>query len=368
MPLFNYGAKSSLASEHLIPADADLNLLRNKSKKRAKRTDVIQKVIVGKPMEDYSIVDQKLEEVDDDDEEENCLTSTNVDQEDENVGLPEFKRRADLILNEFFQGGDFDEVSRTILELNSPFFSDEFIKRLIVRALSLSQHDNSTRERVSRLLVNLRFNVVSFNAISKGFQRVLDSLDEYVLDAPHCRSYLAKFIARAVKDEVLAPVFVIDERFADDEVMKEAKSILSVPHSSSTILNCWGLTNSMSVEDIKREIKVSVQEYFVGHDLEKSMSDFILDDSMKSFGHEVVYRLIVTALTEYINGNQEHDAVYLNLVCELIEALFQRGEISVYQLHTGINRANVSMSDVTLDSPFASDAFIAISDRLAQLA
>jgi programmed cell death protein 4 len=270
----------------------------------------------------------------------------------------------DLLLNEFILAGDFDEVCRTVLELNCPWFSHELIKRLLIKALSIG--NDTSRERVSRLLVMLRFNLMNLsNAISTGFQIVLDALEDIQIDAPYSRSVFAKFIARAVKDEVLTPRFVLD---SESSVLDEAKKLLSAPYSSSTIFNCWNnMNNTMGVEDMKNEVKARVQDFLISQDVQHSIEDFTIDESLKSFCHEVVYRLIVSVLTEKINGKKENDSHYVNLVCELLEKLFRKGKISIFQLHGGTNRVGVAVRDISLDAPYAEEAFFVISSRLSYL-
>jgi hypothetical protein len=44
--------------------------------------------------------------------------------------------------------------------------------------------------------------------IGKGFERLYETIDDFVVDVPAARAMAAKFTARAVADEVLPPGFL----------------------------------------------------------------------------------------------------------------------------------------------------------------
>jgi programmed cell death protein 4 len=59
----------------------------------------------------------------------------------------------------------------------------------------------------------------------KGFERLLESIDDLSLDAPDARAVAARFLARAVSDEVLPPAFLSSEYVMSlaGDVVEEAK-------------------------------------------------------------------------------------------------------------------------------------------------
>ena len=49
--------------------------------------------------------------------------------------LPEFKKAAIMIVDEYFSAEDTEEVGRSLAELESPFFHYEFVKRVITMSM-----------------------------------------------------------------------------------------------------------------------------------------------------------------------------------------------------------------------------------------
>lgn len=42
----------------------------------------------------------------------------------------------------------------------------------------------------------------------KGFERLFETIDDLALDVPEARAFAAKFLARAVADEVIPPAYL----------------------------------------------------------------------------------------------------------------------------------------------------------------
>lgn len=64
--------------------------------------------------------------------------------------------------------------------------------------------DRTDRERalVSDMLSNFYHAVMAPDQIARGFERVLQLLPDLVLDIPDAKRMVAKFLARAINDEV----------------------------------------------------------------------------------------------------------------------------------------------------------------------
>lgn len=121
--------------------------------------------------------------------------------------LTTFKRTIEPIIVEYFVSADVDDVIRNIQEVDAPEYSYECVKRAV--NLSLDKTDRE-RELISRLLSVGYPDTFSSNMVGKGFERLFELVDEIEKDAPAAREMLAKFLARAVVDEVLPPSFLSD--------------------------------------------------------------------------------------------------------------------------------------------------------------
>jgi programmed cell death protein 4 len=121
--------------------------------------------------------------------------------------LTAYKRTIAPILMEFFVSADVDDVINNIQEIGAPEYSYECVKRAV--NMSLDKTDRE-RELISKLL-NLGYpDTFSSNMVGKGFERLFELVDEIEKDAPAARDMLARFLARAVVDEVLPPSFLSD--------------------------------------------------------------------------------------------------------------------------------------------------------------
>jgi MA3 domain len=121
--------------------------------------------------------------------------------------LTTFKRTIEPIIMEYFVSADVDDVIRTIQDIGAPEYSYECVKRSV--NLSLDKTDRE-RELISRLFSVGYPDTFSSNMVGKGFERLFELVDEIEKDAPAARDMLAKFLARAVVDEVLPPSFLSD--------------------------------------------------------------------------------------------------------------------------------------------------------------
>jgi programmed cell death protein 4 len=96
--------------------------------------------------------------------------------------LEETKTSIAAMLAEYVNSGDIEEVRRLLRDLAVPFFHHELVKQ----ALVIGMAGSGPMEQVLKLLDELAgdSNDVSVSQITKGFQRVADSLSDIELDNP----------------------------------------------------------------------------------------------------------------------------------------------------------------------------------------
>jgi programmed cell death protein 4 len=123
------------------------------------------------------------------------------------MSLTDYKKYCSDIITEFFVAKNFEETKQVVKDLGCPSFHFDFVKRLI--SMSFDQTDKE-REAVSQLISLMYRDVLAMGQIGKGFERLLESIDDLVLDVPLARQMLSQFMARALADEVIPPSFVMD--------------------------------------------------------------------------------------------------------------------------------------------------------------
>lgn len=98
--------------------------------------------------------------------------------------LSEFKLQVGEALQEYFDSCDTDEVIQSIEELQCREFHPDVVKKVV--SVSLDKNPRE-RELVSRLLTCLHPKPLSDSDMEKGFNILLDGLDELQMDVPDAR-------------------------------------------------------------------------------------------------------------------------------------------------------------------------------------
>ena len=139
---------------------------------------------------------------------------------------------------------------------------------VVKRAISLSL-DEGPRERelVSRLLTCLHPTPLEDDDVSKGFDVLLDSLDDLSIDIPDAKAIVGCFLARAIVDEVLPPAFISNRNntHPGDEVIEKAVGLLSREHCTARLEKIWGPGDGRPVTELKEVIDqlIEVSVFFV---------------------------------------------------------------------------------------------------------
>lgn len=217
------------------------------------------------------------------------------------------------------------------------------MKRIINK--SCDQGDRE-REAVSQLLSALYPDILSSNAIGKGFERLFEIVEEIEKDAPSAKSILATFLARAVVDEVLPPSFLADTVVCalGREVVDAAKLMLSRDHAGAKLERSWGPGDGRPVEELKVSIDQLLQEYLLSKDTAEALR-CINEVHSPQYFHEIVKRAVCNAM----------DKPSAEQLCmsELLHQLSTKELLSVQQAVKGFNRLYRLLPDLALDTPSA---------------
>ena len=279
-----------------------------------------------------------------------AVSTANIDV----PSLPQYKKRIIAVLQEYFVSGDYHEVERCLREMWVPEFHYEFVKRTITMAMDRNARGCEAASYLISFLFGRRMLIT--DEIGKGFERLFEVIDDLKVDVPNAERVLAQFVARAVVDEVLPPVFLTDPTVVSlgGPIVQQAVNMLSVKHGQARVNNVWGPGASQFAEDLKRVIKLILAEFLDTHDCAEAALSIRLLEAPR-YHHEIVKRAIVLAV-----DRGEADQVQ---VSTLFAYLHKIGLISTDQLVTGFLRVNESLTDLALDAPGAPKAFLGFVER-----
>lgn len=247
------------------------------------------------------------------------------------------------ILYDLMHSGD---IAGAVQSLRSNKLIDgiEFTKRALIFGIERQAYE---RELVSKLL-SACYELFNDNEIEDGFQLLLFRLPDIVLDVPHAPSLLAKFIARAIYDEIVPPIFV-KEAHVDNVKAKECMSLAfakthALDETKEGLEHIWGPGDMTSVKNLKVEVDSLLEEYLENPDVKETTAAFV-ELNVPSFFAEVIKRGLFKAL----GMNEKAHADFL----KLLEHWFQINLISVGHLKRGFSMAYTNLPDLCLDVPKA---------------
>lgn len=269
-----------------------------------------------------------------------------VAQDDEKV--KRYKEEVVTIIHEYFLSDDIPELIHSLQDLGAPVLNPVFLKRLITLAMD---RKNREKEMASVLLSALHIEIFSTEDIVNGFVMLLESAEDTALDILDASNELALFLARAVIDDVLAPLNLdeiagrLPPNCSGSETVHMARSLIFSRHAGERILRCWGGGTGWAVEDAKDKIWKLLEEYESGGVVGEACQ-CIRDLGMPFFNHEVVKKALVMAM------EKQNDRML-----DLLQESFSEGLITINQMTKGFARVKEGLDDLALDIPNAKQKF-----------
>jgi len=261
--------------------------------------------------------------------------------------LEEYKKKATIIVEEYFATDDVVATMSEVREIGKPEYSYYFVKKLV--SMSMDRHDKE-KEMAAILLSALYADIIHPSQVYKGFTKLIESADDLIVDIPDTVDILALFIARAVVDDILPPAFLKKQiaNLPNDskgaEVLKKAeKSYLTAPLHAEIIERRWGGSKNTSVDDVKARINNFLKEYVVSGDKTEAFR-CIKDLNVPFFHHEIVKRALIMAMER-----RQAETPLLDLLKEAAE----EGLINTSQMSKGFTRLIETVDDLSLDIPNA---------------
>ncbi|CAN8304397.1 unnamed protein product [Cochlearia groenlandica] len=261
--------------------------------------------------------------------------------------LSEYKKKATIIVEEYFSTNDVVSVANELKELGMGEYRYYFVKKLV--SMAMDRHDKE-KEMAAFLLSALYADVIDPQEVCRGFNKLVASADDLSVDIPDAVDILAVFVARAIVDDILPPAFLKKQMnlLPDDskgvEVLRKAeKSYLATPLHAEIVEKRWGGADNWTVEDVKVRINDLLKEYVMSGD-KKEAFRCIKGLKVPFFHHEIVKRALIMAMER-----QKAKAKLLDLLKEAIEV----GLINSTQVTKGLNRIIDAIEDLSLDIPEA---------------
>ncbi|MCO5605027.1 hypothetical protein L7F22_059204 [Adiantum nelumboides] len=228
----------------------------------------------------------------------NSLVIVERNEETQKEEITKFKHKAASIIQEYFLADDVGEVIRSLEDLAAPALNAVFIKRLITSAMD---RKNREKEMSSVLLSCLFAEVITAWDVAEAFAMLLEAAEDTALDIPDAANQLSLFLARAVVDDILAPLDLneIKEQLRPGslgiDIVHTAKAVMAARHGGERVLRCWGGGSGWPMEDAKDKIIKLLEEYEAGGDLAEACH-CIRDLDMPFFHHEVVKKALILAM------------------------------------------------------------------------
>jgi len=246
------------------------------------------------------------------------------------------------ILYEFMYSGDVDEAIAVIKQKKN-IEGIELTKRALIFGVERQPYE---RELVS-LLLSQAYNIFGGNEIQDGFQLMLFRLPDLVLDVPEAPQLLAKFVSRAIYDEILPPAFIKDAQ-VDNNLAKQTMSLAFAmthsPDEKGRLEHIWGPGDMTSVDSLKAAVDGILVEYFANPDIDAA-TVAVKSLNVPSFSGQIIKRSLVKAL--------EHTEVARDSIIKLFVHWHKTSLMGDGSFKRGFGAAWKQIDDIKLDVPSA---------------
>jgi len=194
----------------------------------------------------------------------------------------------------------------------------------------------------------------------EGFELLLTRLPDLVLDVPDAIDALGKFIARAVFDEILPPVFLKEAKVSNEK----ASMALSLAHElyerdRKRLAHIWGPGDLSSVRRLRKEVDAFLREYLENKDVNDATSA-LKSLNAPSFNSQIIRQSLTHAL-EANNPNARQDII------DLIASFNKIAIVSPYDIHHGFELTWRKIADIKLDVPNAEEMLKELTQKAKEL-
>jgi len=260
------------------------------------------------------------------------------------------------LVNEYLASGDLDETAKSLKEHNVPHLHSHFVKKALLISAEKSAYD---RELISVLLASASFfgRVLSFDQIEEGFQQALDSLDDAALDIPDAVDIISKFLARAVVDEIVPPVFLTNAASSSPqakEALRRATALATESHRGERLAHIWGAGDMKSVKRLKKEVGLILEEYLINGDADEA-EKCVRNLNAPSFFFQLVRQALRLVLVK-------NDDATKKKISSLLARWYKSGFLSRDHIKKGFSCMYENLNDIKLDVPQAESLLVELTE------
>lgn len=256
----------------------------------------------------------------------------------------------EIVLNDFYASGEESEAISSFKESVPVASHPHFVKKLLIFAMERQAFEREHASRLLAALLNEKI-LAQIDAVA-GVQAALDAIDDFTLDVRDGADLLAKFIARAIVDEVLPPAFLktasTDHSPKAKEVLALANGLVSERHGSERLSHIWGPGDMTSVKRLKAEVASVIGEFLINND-QKEAYNSVRNLNAPSFHPQLVKQAIRIALEK---------PEQIAKISSLLKFFNEVGLISSGHFVKGTELVLSALDDIKLDVPNA-DKYLA---------
>jgi len=247
------------------------------------------------------------------------------------------------IITEFIESGVLNDALEGIKKRRE-IDGAEFVKRTLIFGIEKKAYE---RELISQLLSGA-YSIFQNKEMPEGFEIVLERLPDLSLDNPDAAEALGKFIARAIFDEVLPPVFIQQAKANNPKAQGSLSLAQELYDKDRKILNhIWGGGDLSSVKRLRKEVDALLQDYLENKGIEDATTA-ILSLSAPTYNSQVIRQALTLSL-------ERNSAQARKDITDLITVLYKRGQFSAYDVLHGFELLWRKIPDIKLDVPNAEE-------------
>ncbi|XP_020103812.1 uncharacterized protein LOC109720881 [Ananas comosus] len=232
-----------------------------------------------------------------------------------NITVEEVKDKINNLLVEYLASGDKKEACRCIKELKVPFFHHEITKRALILAMEKQAAETAILD-----LLKLAYEegVINSSQISKGFNRLIETIDDLALDIPKARDLLKSLISKASSEGWLCASSLKSLHYRPEEQIEDG-----------------------TLKLFKVKVTSIIQEYFLTGDIIDVVSNLESENFASSTRLKAIFvKRLITLAMDRKNREKEMASVLLSSLCFPSEDIL-----------SGFNLLVESAEDAALDNP-----------------
>eukprot|EP00892_Ulva_mutabilis_P003777 jgi/Ulvmu1/1771/UM118_0010.1 len=260
---------------------------------------------------------------------------------DATLSFEEARARIKAMLQEYVSSGDMAEVERGLRALAAPFFHHEVVKQAILMATEDMKH--AKEPMVELLAVLAARGEVSALQLYKGFQRVVDQLDDLALDTPGLHAAYHDFYAACVARGTIDAADATAIEAAEHAAAVEAALPAGENGSAARALTPPPPAQPHTVPEFKRASVAAVREYFDSSDADE-VARILTDTEDYGMLHLFVKIVLQSGMERSFRERELASRLLVSLVPD---------PISHEQVAFGLSRTLAALDDYVLDVPNA---------------